>query len=872
MADSPRQGSVRSQRRAGTPSRSSPSAAQRLSGHFAEESPNNNAEDGYQGGRLHRSPGDLRPEPSRFSLNEQFAASRQEFEFDDDADSFLEPAPIIDSDVENTEQNEEEEDSDFDVSDSTIRRLLHANDQDVDFYSVLGLPRDPPPTTAQIRAAYHRMSLAFHPDKHPQYLKAAAERQFTRLQKAYETLIEPRKRVVYDLEGEEGIQNEYKMGGAMGKGGEAEKQIGVKTMNAEEFKKWFLAVLKQRERDAIDELVGSSGTYKVNLTATNAFQYPRRTDTFTALDGSHKIEVPAPLVSSDAFSLHHNFTVGLPALGRIFQARSSRWISFPRNSDKHLDSDSDAESNWHDAAQQNIPHLTFSGKIAGDTKELISIMAKDPDGNEIPSALAPAPFRTYSLQSPTGAFKIGAHLEHSFPELVKNDGEKSIASVLQGLDLDVAGQVWPHRTFSVGLGRSISLVHGTRPFYCYLNTKFRHQPYIKPPILDFRVSRLLGNNQSVYFKWNIGENHWPSQLYQSLFMSYFKSPTWVPRDLYAPAMRIGHVWTESSTHLRDPEDIDIHFDEPGQSVATRSNANQSWLIEAEANPSIARLFVTYGRDLFVQSTKPPVRSRIMNSGEAVPKKLVPQIPETRAVRLELEANIDLDCRAGGTIRGVRRFGDFTSVGLGVGVAEGKGLFVTFSWKRLSQNIIIPVLICPEEAVNTDAILFALGVPWAVYAAIEFVILRPRMRRKRERLVARKRRELRENIAKRRAEAEQAVQLMSSMVEHRQAIERDQGGLVILDAKYGVREMQVREKKSWRPGEVADVTTALAALVNASQLSLPRRLHKSQIIGFWDPAPLTKKVLTVRYMFEGKEHFIEVSGNQALSIPMRTHES
>jgi len=113
--------------------------------------------------------------------------------------------------------------------------------------------------------------------------------------------------------------------------------------------------------------------------------------------------------------------------------------------------------------------------------------------------------------------------------------------------------------------------------------------------------------------------------------------------------------------------------------------------------------------------------------------------------------------------------------------------------------------------------------------------------------------------------------MSPLVENRQAFERDQGGLVILSATYGVRETAPGAKSVWQVGEVADVTEALAALVDGGQLTLPRGLRKSQIIGFYDPAPLKKKCLVVQYLYDGREHSVEVFGNEALSIPMRAHE-
>jgi len=242
------------------------------------------------------------------------------------------------------------------------------------------------------------------------------------------------------------------------------------------------------------------------------------------------------------------------------------------------------------------------------------------------------------------------------------------------------------------------------------------------------------------------------------------------------------------------------------------------------------------------------------------------------VRLEIQADIGILSALTGTVRGVRRIGDFSSVGVSVGVIPSRGgLFISFSWSRLGQSIILPVVLVPQEEVTSAALFWAIAIPWATYAAVEFVIMRPRSQRKRQRLLERKRRELKENVAKRRIEAEQAVQLMRPLVENRQAFERENGGLVILNATYGVRIAGPGGKMTWEAGEVADVTEALAALVDGSQLSLPRGVRISQIMGFYDPAPLKKKSLSVLYLFDGKQHYVEIRGGEALSIPMRAHE-
>ena len=67
-----------------------------------------------------------------------------------------------------------------------------------DLYAVLGLSRRA--SSDDIKKAYRRLALQFHPDKNPQN-RSEAEEKFKAIAKAYEVLSDPEKRRVYDLRG-----------------------------------------------------------------------------------------------------------------------------------------------------------------------------------------------------------------------------------------------------------------------------------------------------------------------------------------------------------------------------------------------------------------------------------------------------------------------------------------------------------------------------------------------------------------------------------------------------------------------------------------------------------------------------------------------
>jgi molecular chaperone DnaJ len=84
-----------------------------------------------------------------------------------------------------------------------------------DYYEVLGVSRNA--SEAELKKAYRRLAMKYHPDRASGEGRAQAENRFKEAKEAYEILSDARKRAAYDQFGHAGVDTS--MGGAPGGGG-----------------------------------------------------------------------------------------------------------------------------------------------------------------------------------------------------------------------------------------------------------------------------------------------------------------------------------------------------------------------------------------------------------------------------------------------------------------------------------------------------------------------------------------------------------------------------------------------------------------------------------------------------------------------------
>lgn len=73
-----------------------------------------------------------------------------------------------------------------------------------DYYKILNLSRSA--TDDEVKKAYRKMALKFHPDKNK---TPGAEEKFKEVAEAYDVLSDKKKREIYDQYGEEGLKGTF---------------------------------------------------------------------------------------------------------------------------------------------------------------------------------------------------------------------------------------------------------------------------------------------------------------------------------------------------------------------------------------------------------------------------------------------------------------------------------------------------------------------------------------------------------------------------------------------------------------------------------------------------------------------------------------
>ncbi|WVN90172.1 uncharacterized protein L203_105408 [Cryptococcus depauperatus CBS 7841] len=133
---------------------------------------------------------------------------------------------------------------------------LPHHEVDTDYYALLNLPKEA--TEGEIRERYRSLATTFHPDRQrSDRARQAAHSQFTEIQRAYEILIDPTKRSIYDMFGEEGLKTSW--------------EVGPRVKTPEEMRKWFMGQAYEKRSMEAEALVRPKSEMEVVLDARAVF-------------------------------------------------------------------------------------------------------------------------------------------------------------------------------------------------------------------------------------------------------------------------------------------------------------------------------------------------------------------------------------------------------------------------------------------------------------------------------------------------------------------------------------------------------------------------------------------------------------------------
>lgn len=128
--------------------------------------------------------------------------------------------------------------------------------EEPNYYSVLNIRKDA--NDEEIKSAYKRMCVMYHPDKHrdPKN-KEAAEAIFSKVSKAYEILSAPQTRMIYDIYGQKGL--------------DAGWDVVERRRTPEEIRQEYERLQREAEERRIEQRTNPKGSVSLNVDASDLF-------------------------------------------------------------------------------------------------------------------------------------------------------------------------------------------------------------------------------------------------------------------------------------------------------------------------------------------------------------------------------------------------------------------------------------------------------------------------------------------------------------------------------------------------------------------------------------------------------------------------
>lgn len=135
-----------------------------------------------------------------------------------------------------------------------------------DYYKILGVSKDS--SQEDIKKAYRKLALKWHPDRCPPDKKEESQKKFQDIGEAFEVLSDVEKKRVYDQVGEEGLRGGFPEGGESGPGGPqfhfggmpgGAKSFHFTSSNADDIFRSFFGTGDPFQAEGMDPFGGAGG-------------------------------------------------------------------------------------------------------------------------------------------------------------------------------------------------------------------------------------------------------------------------------------------------------------------------------------------------------------------------------------------------------------------------------------------------------------------------------------------------------------------------------------------------------------------------------------------------------------------------------------
>ncbi|KAK4229128.1 hypothetical protein QBC38DRAFT_360249 [Podospora fimiseda] len=744
----------------------------------------------------------LRPTGSRFSLNDQFATTRKEYEFGfDDASTVASgPGSVRGIDLEDMTVGYPSAAPAKESHKPATAASLQRN-----YYELLCLDKGPNLTPEQVEAASRRLTQVLAVDSSSPRQQRQASFYQGLVQAATETLTHPAKRLGYDLAAGE------------------EADIDSDELTVSDF-------VEDSSEDEDEE-----DTYKTNLEeqyehltreeAKNSTGLSLRYNASSFFDSSHSEH--GPNLHPIDFALQKSHTTRIHSLKPHVENAVISLVEF-------FSPPEGSSSSSHNI-RVSTPQISLKGTAHGLLDE--------------PAKLAPIVVDRYQPPGPTIYSRkyLGQLLSTRFLPVISLAARQEISwrdstspKPPKDLILEQELELLPHLATTSRVAHSIHLSDSHDPLHVELaaKTPLGHHGKGKLPSLGIALHKQIGENTAFAIadsgNWRgiiPGQSEKCSDLTKYIkggsssgiipMIEAFRAPPTLEvgysfgrHEEEGMGMQVGEALCKM--HEKGMTSLDSELSKK-KKKKKRGAEEDSWTISAGLTPGNAATYLRYSWDLFSWFFEKKKGSSFRTE-------------------IELGGTAQKDFFI--AFRALRLLGRYSKVGLEVGLSP-TNLFLSCYWSRLGQRISLPFLIANGSrlrGISSKIIFWSTVFPFAAFAAWEMYVDKRKKDKMREnqRRLQRARELVNEFVARKRAEADEVTGVLGVGVEVKQVQERRRGGLVILSAKYGVRDAPPEEK--------------------------------GRLLGFWDPAPISRKVLRVRYLWEGREMVVEVDGREELRLP------